>query len=52
VGVADLRSLANRYGISAYDGLYLALALEQRLPVVCGDRPLKAALSRAGVRLL
>ena len=50
--VGELRRLANRHGISAYDALYLALALEQRIPVACGDRPLKAALARAGVKLL
>jgi predicted nucleic acid-binding protein len=43
---------ANQHGISAYDALYLALALEQRIPVACGDRPLKTALARAGVKLL
>ena len=52
LSVADLRRLANRHGISAYDALYLAVALEQRIPVACGDRPLKTALARAGVRLL
>jgi len=51
LSVADLRKLAIRHAISAYDALYLALALEQRLPIACGDRPLKAALSRAGVKL-
>ena len=49
--VAELRNLAGRYALSAYDATYLALALELRLPVACGDRPLKAALSRAGVKL-
>jgi len=29
----------------------LALALELHLPVACGDRPLKAVLPRAGVKL-
>ena len=51
LSVAALRSLATRYGLSAYDATYLALALELRLPVACGDRPLKAALPRAGVKL-
>lgn len=49
--VAELRQLANRYDLSAYDAAYLALALDLRLPVACGDRPLKRALSRAGVKL-
>lgn len=51
LSVAELRQLANRYDLSAYDAAYLALALELRLPVACGDRPLKRALSRAGVKL-
>jgi predicted nucleic acid-binding protein len=51
LSVAELRQLANRYDLSAYDAAYLALALELRLPVACGDRPLKRALARAGVKL-
>lgn len=51
LSVADLRQLANAYGLSAYDAAYLALAIELKLPVACGDRPLKAALGRAGVKL-
>jgi predicted nucleic acid-binding protein len=49
--VSELRQLANRYELSAYDAAYLALALELHLPVACGDRPLKRALTRAGVKL-
>lgn len=51
ISIAALRQLAVRYGLSAYDATYLALAIEPQLPVACGDRPLKAALPRAGVRL-
>lgn len=51
LSVAELRELANRHRISAYDAEYLALALAERLPVACGDRPLKAALASAGVKL-
>ena len=51
LSAADLRRLAGRYALSAYDATYLALALELHLPVACGDRPLKAALARAGVKL-
>jgi predicted nucleic acid-binding protein len=50
--VSDLRALALGYGLTAYDATYLALAQELRLPVACGDRPLSAALPRAGVRLV
>ncbi|OGA49384.1 MAG: hypothetical protein A3F74_06785 [Betaproteobacteria bacterium RIFCSPLOWO2_12_FULL_62_58] len=51
LGISELRNLANRFGLTAYDASYLALALELRLPVACGDRPLKAALKAAGVKL-
>jgi predicted nucleic acid-binding protein len=49
--VTELRRLANHYGLCAYDAAYLALALEHRMPIACGDRPLKVAMRRAGVKL-
>jgi predicted nucleic acid-binding protein len=49
--IARLRDLARRHALSAYDAYYLALALELRLPVACGDRPLKKSLNAAGVKL-
>lgn len=49
--IAELRDLALRFGLSGYDASYLALAIELKLPVACGDRPLKAALPRAGLKL-
>jgi predicted nucleic acid-binding protein len=52
LGVAELRNLANRFGLTAYDASYLALALELQMPIACGDRPLKTALKRAGVKLV
>ncbi|HEX6136123.1 MAG TPA: type II toxin-antitoxin system VapC family toxin [Casimicrobiaceae bacterium] len=51
LGIPQLRAVARRFGLSAYDATYLALALELRLPIACGDRPLKAALRAAGVKL-
>ena len=51
LGIPQLRSLATRRRLSAYDASYLALALELRMPVACGDRPLKSALAAAGVNL-
>lgn len=48
--VSALRNLANRFRLTAYDASYLALALELRLPIACGDRPLKAALDAAGAK--
>jgi predicted nucleic acid-binding protein len=50
LGVAPLRALARQFSLSAYDATYLALAMELRLPIACGDRPLRAALRPAGVR--
>jgi predicted nucleic acid-binding protein len=50
LSVAALRDLANRYKLTAYDAVYLGLAMKLRLPVACGDRPLRAALKAAGVR--
>ena len=49
--LVELRKLAKRFSLTAYDACYLALALELRLPVACGDRPLKIALATAGVKL-
>jgi predicted nucleic acid-binding protein len=50
LGVAQLCTLAKRFGLSAYDATYLALAIELPLPIACGDRPLRAALRPAGVK--
>ena len=52
LNISELRNLARRHGLSGYDAYYLALALELRLPVACGDRPLKTALNAAGVKLV
>ena len=50
LSISQLRVLAKRFHLSGYDAYYLALALELRLPLACGDRPLKAALNAAGVK--
>ncbi len=47
----DLLRLARKFDLSAYDASYLALALELRLPIACTDGPLRAALTKAGVKL-
>jgi predicted nucleic acid-binding protein len=47
----DLLDLASRYDVTAYDASYLALAIELKLPIACGDSGLKGALSRAAVKL-
>jgi predicted nucleic acid-binding protein len=49
--LADLLRLARKFGLSAYDASYLALALELRMPIACGDGPLRAVLTRAGTKL-
>lgn len=51
LGIAALRAVARRFGLSAYDATYLALGIETSLPIACGDRPLKAALRSAGIKL-
>jgi predicted nucleic acid-binding protein len=51
MALADLSRLARRFDLTAYDANYLALALELRMPLACGDGPLKKALAGAGVRL-
>lgn len=43
--------LARAHGLSSYDGAYLALALQQGLPLASLDRELNAAAERVGVRL-
>lgn len=50
MGLADLLRLARKYDLSTYDAAYLALALELKMPLACGDGPLRAALGRAGIR--
>ena len=51
LSLPDLLDLASRYDVTAYDASYLALAIELKLPVACSDSGLKAALTRAGVKL-
>jgi len=49
--LVDLLQLARRHDLTAYDAAYLALAIELKMPLACGDGALKSALPRAGVRL-
>ena len=49
--LVDLLRLARKFGLSAYDASYLALALELRMPLACGDGSLRAVLARAGAKL-
>jgi predicted nucleic acid-binding protein len=43
--VFDALRLALEYGISAYDAVYVALAAEERLPLVTADARLVRALA-------
>ena len=49
--LVDLLRLARKYDLSSYDASYLALALELRMPIACGDGALKSVLTKAGVKL-
>ncbi len=51
IRLGELLRLARKYDLSAYDAAYLALALELKMPLACGDGPLRAASGRAGIRL-
>lgn len=46
-----LFTLADHYGLSAYDATYLELALRRGLPLVCWDGGLKLAAVKAGLFL-
>lgn len=52
VGHADLlptaASLARQLGLTVYDALFLALALDRSAPLLTGDRKLAEALALAG----
>ncbi|MGH9742304.1 MAG: type II toxin-antitoxin system VapC family toxin, partial [Candidatus Acidiferrum sp.] len=45
-------AVAQKHQVSAYDGLYLELALSEGLPLATLDKPLRAAAAKAGVELL
>ena len=49
---ALILTLAERHRLTAYDAAYLALALEQQLPLATLDRELAEAATREGVPLL
>lgn len=48
---AALAALARSYTLTAYDATYLNLALRLKLPLACKDTSLRAAATRAGVKL-
>lgn len=46
-----LFTLAEHYGLSAYDATYLELALRRGVPLACWDGSLKMAAEKAGLYL-
>jgi predicted nucleic acid-binding protein len=48
----ETMSLAREHRLTAYDAAYLELAMRLGLPLVTGDRSLRAAAERVGVALL
>jgi hypothetical protein len=48
----QILELARRHGLSAYDASYLALALDQNLPLGTSDRQLAAAALRESVEII
>lgn len=52
VSMPELDALAGTYGLSAYDAVYLELALRRMLPLATTDGRLQKAAADAGVPLL
>ena len=50
--VREAYALARKYQLSAYDGIYLQLAVDAGLPLATLDKGLRAAAVKAGVALL
>jgi predicted nucleic acid-binding protein len=48
--VASLLAAADTHGLTAYDALYLELAIRTGARLLTADRALQAAASRAGVQ--
>ncbi len=46
-----LAELASKDQLSVYDAVYLELAKQRKLPLGCGDGPLRKAAAKYGVRL-
>ncbi len=47
----EVYTAARKHDLSAYDSLYLELALSERLPLATLDKNLRAAAKKAGVKL-
>ena len=49
-GDSGLIGVARQYGLSAYDGAYLSLAMREGVPLATRDKALRAACKKSGVR--
>ena len=47
-----LSAIAAEYRLSVYDAAYFELAARRKLPLACKDGPLRAAATRAKIKLL
>ena len=52
VSMRGVLSTARKFGLTAYDAVYLELALRQGIPLATLDRQLRAAASNAGVEIV
>jgi predicted nucleic acid-binding protein len=52
ISIAVALNTARRYKLSAYDGVYLDLALREGVPLASLDEQLRAAARNAGIDLL
>jgi predicted nucleic acid-binding protein len=50
--VSQAYAAAKKYGLSGYDGVYLVLAIEEKLPLATLDKDLISAATKAGLKLL
>jgi len=50
--LTEVRPLAQAHGLSAYDAVYLHLAMREQVPLATFDRQLIKAAPKVGVRLL
>ena len=48
----DVRTLASRYKLTAYDASYLELAIRRKLPIAAFDNALAKAAVKAGLKLV
>ena len=50
--LGEVRLLAQKHGLSAYDARYLHLAIREKLPLATGDKKLIKVAPHAGVELV